>query len=49
TPDHFEQMLHSMVFGDGEGHHDHLMHFTRALSGSSFFAPALDFMLQFDE
>ncbi|MGL5358558.1 MAG: Dyp-type peroxidase [Shewanella sp.] len=49
TPEHFEKMLHSMVYGDGEGHHDHLMHFTSALSGSSFFAPALDFMLQFDE
>jgi len=49
TPNHFEQMLHSMMFGDGEGNHDHLMHFTKAMTGSSFFAPALDFMLQFDE
>ena len=32
-------MLHSMMFGDGEGNHDHLMHFTKAMTGSSFFAP----------
>ncbi|GAB1072204.1 MAG: Dyp-type peroxidase [Shewanella algae] len=49
TPNHFEKMLHSMVFGDGEGHHDHLMHFTQAVTGSSFFAPSLDFMIQFDD
>ena len=48
TPLHFEKMLHSMVFGDGQGNHDHLMHFTQALTGSSFFAPSLDFMVQFD-
>lgn len=45
TPDNFTQMLKSMVHGDGEGHHDHLMHFTQALTGSAFFAPSLDFML----
>ncbi|GLR33146.1 Dyp-type peroxidase [Shewanella decolorationis] len=48
TPEHFEKMLHSMVFGDGAGNHDHLMHFTSALTGSSFFAPSLDFLMQFD-
>ncbi|MCL2917999.1 Dyp-type peroxidase [Shewanella litorisediminis] len=46
TPSHFEKMLHSMVHGDGEGNHDHLMHFTRALTGSSFFAPSLDYLIQ---
>lgn len=48
TPLHFEKMLESMIKGDEHGNHDHLMHFTQALTGSSFFAPALDFMLQFD-
>ncbi|QYJ94634.1 Dyp-type peroxidase [Shewanella spartinae] len=43
---HFEKMLSSMVHGDGEGNHDHLMHFTQALTGSAFFAPSLDFMEQ---
>ncbi|WP_299801789.1 Dyp-type peroxidase [uncultured Shewanella sp.] len=42
---HFEKMLESMVHGDGEGNHDHLLHFTQALTGSSFFAPSLDFMI----
>jgi porphyrinogen peroxidase len=48
TPTHFEKMLHSMVYGDGEGNHDHLLHFTQALTGSAFFAPSLDFLAQFD-
>ena len=49
TPDHFEQMLRSMVHGDGHGNHDHLMLFTKALTGSSFFVPSLDFLTQFDD
>ena len=49
TPVHFEKMLHSMLHGDGHGNHDHLMDFTSALTGSSFFAPSLDFMLQFGD
>lgn len=50
TPVHFEKMLHSMVFGDADhGGHDHLINFTQALTGASFFAPSLDFMLQFGE
>ncbi|MGI2257944.1 Dyp-type peroxidase [Shewanella sp. GXUN23E] len=47
TSSHFEKMLASMVHGDGAGHHDHLMHFTQALTGSSFFAPSLDYMLRY--
>ena len=46
-PTHFEEMLRSMVHGDGHGNHDHLMQFTKALTGSSFFAPSLDFLAQF--
>lgn len=49
TPSHFEAMLKSMVYGDGQGNHDHLMQFTKALTGSSFFAPSLDFFTQWDE
>ncbi|MCL1037116.1 Dyp-type peroxidase [Shewanella corallii] len=44
---HFEKMLESMVHGDGAGNHDHLMHFTKALTGSSFFAPSLDYLLKY--
>ncbi|GGI87306.1 Dyp-type peroxidase [Shewanella gelidii] len=49
TPVNFTKMLESMVKGDGHGHHDHLMDYTRALTGSSFFAPSLDFMLKFQD
>lgn len=41
----FEKMLESMVVGDKNGNHDHLMHFTQAITGSAFFAPSLDFMI----
>ncbi|WP_192022111.1 Dyp-type peroxidase [Shewanella sp. WPAGA9] len=47
NPTHFEEMLRSMIYGDGHGNHDHLMQFTKALTGSSFFAPSLDFLAQF--
>ncbi|MDB2386792.1 Dyp-type peroxidase [Shewanella sp.] len=44
----FEKMLESMVHGDEKGNHDHLMDFTQALTGSAFFVPSLDFLLQSD-
>ncbi|QSX36584.1 Dyp-type peroxidase [Shewanella sedimentimangrovi] len=47
TPRHFELMLQSMIQGDGAGNHDHLLHFTKAMTGSSFFAPSLDFMASY--
>ncbi|QIZ77860.1 Dyp-type peroxidase [Ferrimonas lipolytica] len=46
TPVHFEKQLHSMVVGDGHGHHDHLLNYTQAVTGASFFAPSLDFLEQ---
>ena len=46
TPTHFEEMLTSMIKGDCHGHTDKLMEFTQALTGSSFFAPSLDFLLE---
>ena len=49
TPENFELMLRSMVHGDSQGNHDHLMEFTKALTGSSFFAPSLDLLTEFDE
>lgn len=49
TPEYFEKMLHSMVHGDGAGNHDHLMNFTQALTGASFFVPSVDFLAQFEE
>ncbi|BBB28956.1 Dyp-type peroxidase [Neptunomonas japonica] len=42
TPENFTLMLKSMVEGDAHGHTDHLMQFTSAVTGQSFFAPSLD-------
>ncbi|MCL1079997.1 Dyp-type peroxidase [Parashewanella spongiae] len=46
TPRNFEDMLKSMIVGDAHGHSDHLMNYTQAVTGSSFFAPSLDFLLE---
>lgn len=46
TPDHFTDMLRSMVMGDGAGHFDHLLRFTRAVTGAAFFAPSQGFLRQ---
>ncbi|GLS82369.1 peroxidase [Paraferrimonas haliotis] len=43
----FEAMLESMMKGDGHGHYDHLMNFTQAVTGSSFFAPSMEFLEEF--
>lgn len=40
----FEAMLESMICGDREGHYDHLMDYTRAVTGASFFMPSVDFL-----
>jgi putative iron-dependent peroxidase len=36
-----EKMLSRMFGTSGDGLHDHLMDFTRAVSGATFFAPSL--------
>jgi putative iron-dependent peroxidase len=46
TPDNFTLMLKSMVEGDGAGHSDHLLKYTRAVTGQSFFAPSDDYLAQ---
>jgi putative iron-dependent peroxidase len=33
-------MLRRMLGANGDGHHDHLMGYTRAVSGAHFFAPS---------
>lgn len=45
TPDNFETILHNMVYGSDEGTYDHLLNFTTAETGASFFAPSIDFLL----
>ncbi|MCB1874939.1 MAG: Dyp-type peroxidase [Chromatiales bacterium] len=46
TPEHFERMLIRMIHADEAGNYDHLMHYTRAVTGAAFFAPSLDFLLE---
>lgn len=44
TPKNFTLMLKSMVEGDGKGHTDHLLKYTRAVTGQAFFAPSRSFL-----
>lgn len=44
TPDNFTLMLKSMIEGDGSGHCDHLLKYTRAVTGHAFFAPSIEFL-----
>jgi putative iron-dependent peroxidase len=44
TPQHFNAMLASMYKGEGS-HFDHLLRFTRAVTGAAFFAPSIDFLV----
>lgn len=46
TPEHFTDMLHSMMVGDSAGHFDHLLRFTQAVTGAAFFAPSQGFLRQ---
>ena len=43
-PDTFPRMLEEMIVADGDGNYDHLMDFTRAVTGCTFFAPAEDWL-----
>ncbi|WP_432472437.1 Dyp-type peroxidase [Amphritea sp. HPY] len=44
SPEPFKQMLESMIGGDKEGHTDHLLKYTRAVTGQAFFAPSVGFL-----
>jgi putative iron-dependent peroxidase len=44
TLDTFEKMLARMMGASGDGIHDHLMDYTRPVSGANFFAPSLRFL-----
>lgn len=43
-PDVFPRMLERMVVADGEGHYDHLLDYSRAVTGARFFAPPGDWL-----
>ncbi len=44
SPEPFEIMLNSMIYGDAKGHVDHLLKYTQAETGAAFFAPSLNFL-----
>lgn len=44
SPEHFELMLKSMIFGDEAGNVDDLLKYTQAESGAAFFVPSLTFL-----
>lgn len=48
TPIIFNLMLKSMIEGDEEGHVDHLMKYTSATHGSTFFMPPISFFKGLD-
>ncbi len=44
SPVRFERMLDAMIYADAQGHYDHLMNYTRAVTGAAFFAPSESFL-----
>ena len=44
SPAPFRKMLERMVLSAGDGHHDRLLDFTRAVTGCAFFAPSADWL-----
>ena len=49
SPEPFEVMLKSMIYGDGHGNVDHLLRYTQAETGAAFFAPSLTFLTELAE
>ena len=45
SPKYFNLMLEAMVKSDNDGHYDHLLNFSDAVSGCAFFAPSIEFLL----
>ncbi len=48
TPDNFDRMLERMIVVDANGDFDHLLRFSRAVTGASFFAPSLEFLRRYE-
>jgi len=46
NPRNFRRMLAAMALTDRHGHYDHLLDFTRAVTGAAFFAPSVEFLAQ---
>ncbi|NMP15822.1 Dyp-type peroxidase [Thalassotalea sp. Y01] len=46
TPVNFEEQLKSMYAGDEHGNYDHILKYTQAETGASFFVPSMDLLEQ---
>lgn len=44
SPGPFRKMLEAMVMADAEGNYDHLLDFSRPVTGAAFFAPSLELL-----
>ena len=44
SPEPFEAMLKSMIYGDEAGNFDHMLKYTQAESGAAFFVPSLNLL-----
>jgi len=44
SPDPFDRMLDRMIYADADGVYDHLLDYTQAMTGCSFFAPTQEFL-----
>ena len=42
----FKRMLHSQIFGTGDGDYDRWLDFTSAESGGAYFAPSINYIKQ---
>mgnify|MGYP005985877875 CR=1 FL=1 len=49
SPEPFELMLKSMIYGDEHGNVDQLLKYTQAETGAAFFAPSLTFLTELEE
>lgn len=46
SPEVINIALRKMIFADEQGHYDHLLNYTRAVTGCIFFVPSADFLNQ---
>ncbi len=44
SPDSFDKMLREMLVADADGHYDHLVNYSRAVTGANFFVPSRDWL-----
>lgn len=49
SPEPFEIMLKSMIYGDEHGNVDYLLKYTQAETGAAFFAPSLTFLAELED